>query len=72
MTMPEGFDPSQMPGGMAGAEGFDPTQMPEGSRGPGGMGDGFPGRENGAAGEQSAVFSIADGGSVFNNVAPMN
>ena len=71
MPMPEDFDPSQRPGGMAGAEGFDPNRMPEGGRGPGGMG-GFPGWGSGEAGEQSEVFSVADGGAMFNKVAPMN
>ena len=71
MPMPEDFDPSQRPGGMAGAEGFDPNRMPEGGRGPGGMG-GFPGWESGETGEQSEVFSVADGGAMFNKVAPMN
>lgn len=71
MPMPEDFDPSQMPSGMAGAEGFDPNRMPEGGRGPGGMG-GFPGWGSGEAGEQSEVFSVADGGAMFNKVAPMN
>ena len=78
MEMPEDFDPSQMegmerPDGMEMPEDFDPTQMegmerPDGEVPEGGFGGRGQGGMSMTGGEQSAVFTISDGGNQFSGV----
>ena len=77
--MPEGFDPSQMqmPEGMEMPEDFDFSQMggmtpPEGMELPeGGMDFGGRGQggADGAAAEQNAVLTVAEGGNQFGGIS---